>query len=203
MLGAAGDLADDLRHLLVESLPLGISKVLERRRRRIARPHEYEQPFALCGGHGRERLDSIGPGVAVDRDRVGSQNVLQTGQLGILKVSGGVHLRRMADVASLDVSDDFQPQIVGLTDQGVVGFQPLPQVLLEESDIDLHGGHHRRDDAHRLCAKIEDGVDSRRRIVFVVHLTMTPDRGRQPVVDRIQADYQRRLLGLYGGIQPV
>ena len=111
--------------------------------------------------------------------------------------------RRSGRFAAFHVADDLQPQVVRLADQRVVGLQAFPEVSLEERNVDLHRRDDRSDDPHRLRAEIENRVDSRGGIEFVVHLTMGTDGRRQSAVDGIQTYHQRRLFRLHGGMQPV
>ena len=51
-------------------------------------------------------------------------------------------------------------------------------------------GHKRRYDSQSSGTKVEDCVNSGRRIEFIIHLAMVSYRLRQPIVNGVKPDYQ-------------
>jgi len=184
-------------------LALGVGEVLEGSGGGVAGADPDVDAFALLGGKVGKGFDAVDAGEAVDGDGVGSNEVLHVDKLGVAQVRFGVGLSGGADIASFDVADDFEAQLVGLLEQGVVVFDAFPVIAFEKGAIDFDGGHEGGDEAHDLGRELEYGVDGGFEVVFIVEVAAFGDLLGQFLVDGVDSDAYGVAFGLDGLAQTV
>src|SRR5689334_13164775 len=111
---------------------------------------------------------------------------------------GGVGFAGGADVAALHVADYQEAQVLGFGNQVVVGFYAFPEIFFEVGRLEFHDRDVRGDDFQDRGREFENRVDGGGEVVGVALRDWAGDFVGEKLVDRIDADADRRAFGVDG-----